>query len=162
MFAGSGLTTSSGGNGVTGDSAKSSSNDPFAFKDTTPKAMPNPFSSKSGSSNSGNSSKDSSFNSSSSSLNNSGTTATAAAAGKVSPPKMNRAFEVQQRPNDFCFFQHQQQGLLMHHPQSASHSSSSTFLHTFPRNHPQPQSLRTTASGIEQSPVRCCGSNSNR
>merc|ERR1719242_1535916 len=49
----------------------------------------------------------------------------------------------------------------MHHPQSAPHSSSSTFMHTFPRNHPQPQSLRTTASGIEQSPVRCCGSNSN-
>ena len=82
MFAGIGLTTSSGGNGVTGDSAKSSSNDPFAFKDTTPKTMPNPFSSKSGSSNSGNSSKDSSFNSSSSSLNNSGTTATAAATGR--------------------------------------------------------------------------------
>ena len=61
------------------------------------------------------------------------------------------------------FQQQQHQGMLLHHSSSVPQSSSKTFLHTFPRNHPQPQNLRTTASGItEQSPVRCCGSNSNR
>ena len=45
----------------------------------------------------------------------------------------------------------------MPQPPSSSTSSTSSFMHTFPRNHPPPQNLRTTASGIDQSsPVRCC------